>query len=445
VFFWVITFFLPGAIFATNETEVTEYVHRVLPGESLNKIAYQYLPLTKAYSVGDLVKEIKNLNGIQGTLIHPNQHLLIPLVPSDSEPARTIPKDTAFEAKGIYLNRYSIASQKMGRLLDKLIASEGNTVIIDGKDMAGRLSYASKVNLAQEIGANTRPFIGDPARLFQYLHKKGLHVAVRLVVFFDPLLAAKKPEMMLRTTTGAPVLEQGKAAWVDPSQSAVQNYNLAIAKELAQMGVDEIQFDYIRFPTTRSSRKAVYGPAGQKIPRHVIITDFLAKARKELAPYKVLLSIDVFGILAWGRKQDIEATGQNIEDLAKYCDVISPMIYPSHFDKPFQGISNPRTQPFLLVSEACRRFSTFLEGSNATLRPWIQAFPWRARNFNKNYIIEELRALHQSKARGWLLWSAGNVYRVAWRALAQWNQSHNKTTTTTTTTTTTNPETFSIF
>jgi hypothetical protein len=207
---------------------------------------------------------------------------------------------------------------------------------------------------------------------------------------------------------------------VDPSHPTVQEYNLAIAKELAEMGVDEIQFDYIRFPTKKNIEYAEFGPDGQNTSRDKIITDFLAQAQNELAPYKVLLSIDVFGIIAWGRSEDIEMTGQKVEDLARHCDVISPMIYPSHFHRPFQGIANPNEQPYLLVSETSERFARFLTNSQATLRPWIQAFPLGTNNFDEDYILEQLRALEGSRARGWLLWSAGNKYDVVWKALAQW-------------------------
>jgi hypothetical protein len=101
--------------------------------------------------------------------------------------------------------------------------------------------------------------------------------------------------------------------------------------------------------------------------------------------------------------------------------VICPMIYPSHFYGPFQDMANPGAQPFLVVSETCRRFSSFLKNSEVTLRPWVQAFPFGTKSFNEKYIHEELRALAQSKARGWLFWSAGNAYDHAWKALALWN------------------------
>jgi hypothetical protein len=283
------------------------------------------------------------------------------------------------------------------------------------------LSYPSKVSLASEIGANGSPVTRDLAKLIHYLHERNIHVGMRLVLFYDQLLATEKPELALRDSiTAEPLVENGKVAWVDPSHPTVQEYNLAIAKELAEMGVDEIQFDYIRFPTKKNIEYAESGPDGQNTPRDKIITDFLAQAQNELAPYKVLLSIDVFGIIAWGRSEDIEMTGQKIEDLARYCDVVSPMIYPSHFHRPFQGIANPNDQPYLLVSETSERFARFLTNSQATLRPWIQAFPLGTNNFDEDYVLEQLRALDGSRARGWLLWSAGNKYDVAWKALAKW-------------------------
>lgn len=401
----------------------TDFIHWVSPGDSLNRIARQYLPLTDAITIGELVKEIRQLNGIQDSLIHPRQPLLIPLSQSTPMKATTVPKQPDFEARGIYINRFSMACQKMTRLLDILIGSGGNTVILDGKDMTGRLSYPSRVALANEIGADASPVINDPAKLFHYLHQKGLHVSVRVVLFYDPLLAAKKPGVALHAIgTENQQTEIGKPEWVDPYQEVVQEYNLDIAKELAEMGVDEIQFDYIRFPTEKTFENATYTLDEQGIPRYEIIADFLARARKALAPYKVLLSVDVFGIVAWGRLEDIRITGQKIEELAKHCDVVCPMIYPSHFYSPFQDIPNPGSQPFLLVSETCKRFSSFLKDTKVTLRPWIQAFPYGAENFDEEYILEELRALDQSNSCGWMLWSAGNAYDVAWKALDQWNK-----------------------
>ena len=187
----------PGEILAKDIRNNTDFIHWVSPGDSLNRVARRYLPLTDAITIGELIKEIRQLNGIQDSLIHPGQPLLIPLSQSTPVKAETVPKQHDFEARGIYINRFSMACQKMTRLLDRLIGFGGNTVILDGKDMSGRLSYPSRVALANEIGADASPVINDPAKLFHYLHQKGLHVSVRLVLFYDPLLAAKKPEVAL--------------------------------------------------------------------------------------------------------------------------------------------------------------------------------------------------------------------------------------------------------
>jgi len=422
VLFLALIMLLPKNISAQDVKKDTQLIHRVSPGESLHKIARQYLPLTEEFTVDDLVEKIKVLSGVEGSLIRPKQWLLIPLVRSSPVAAKTVPKQTDFEAKGIYVNRYTMASQRMKRLIAELAAVGGNTVILDGKDMSGNLSYPSRVNLAKEIGANAKPVTRDLAKLIHYLHERGIHVGVRVVLFYDELLAEQKPELALRDgVTGHPLMENGRRAWVDPSHPVVQEYNLGIARELAEMGVDEIQFDYIRFPTKENVEYGEPGLYGQTVPRYKIITDFLARARRELAAHQVLLSIDVFGIIAWGKSKDVEMTGQKIEDLATHCDVISPMIYPSHFHNPFRGIIDPSERPYLLVSETCKRFSRLLKDSRATLRPWIQAFPLGTDNFDEEYIFEQLRALDESKVRGWLLWSAGNKYDVAWKALAEWN------------------------
>ncbi|UCG12056.1 MAG: LysM peptidoglycan-binding domain-containing protein [Deltaproteobacteria bacterium] len=413
--------FVQQQTLASEIPQGTQLVHWVLPGESLHRIALQYLPLTEELTVEDLIEKIRRLSGIDGSLIRPNQRLLIPSVRKNPVTAKTVPKEIDFQGKGIYINRYSMACQKMRRLADEIVSHGGNTVILDGKDMSGRLSYSSRVNLANEIGAAHNPPMGDLSKLIHYLHYKGLHVGVRLVLFYDPLLAEKKSDLALRSSvTGEPWMENGRVAWVDPAQPYVQRYNLDIAEELAKMGVDEIQFDYIRFPTSENIQYGTSGSSNEIIPRHKIITGFLAKARKELTDYKVLISIDVFGILAWGQQEDIQLTGQKIGDLARHCDVVSPMIYPSHFYGPFQGMANPATHPFTLVFETCRRFSGFLGKSKVTLRPWIQAFRLGANAFDQEYVLEQLRALSESEAQGWLLWNAGNAYGVAWDALAQW-------------------------
>ena len=121
VMFFALMMLLPQNIFAQDIQKDTQLIHRVSPGESLHKIARQYLPLTEELTVDDLVEKIKVLSGVEGSLIRPNQWLLIPLVRSRPVAAKTVPKQTDFEAKGIYINRYTMASQRIKRLIDELV------------------------------------------------------------------------------------------------------------------------------------------------------------------------------------------------------------------------------------------------------------------------------------------------------------------------------------
>jgi hypothetical protein len=131
--------FLPLEVSGRDIGDDGEFFHLVSPGESLNRIASQYLARTEALTLGELIEKIRTLNSIQQSLIRPNQRLLIPLARSAPLLAKTVPKERDFEVRGIYLNRFSMACKKMGQLVDKLIYHGGNAVIVDAKDMSGRL------------------------------------------------------------------------------------------------------------------------------------------------------------------------------------------------------------------------------------------------------------------------------------------------------------------
>ena len=133
-------FFFPQEIFAKDDQKDTGRIHLVMPGDSLHKIARRYFSLTEAVTIGDLINEIKEINGIEGTIIRPKQRLRIPLSRTTPVEARTIPKDKDFESRGIYINRYSMGSQKLRRLVDDVLSPSGNTVILDGKESEQRPS-----------------------------------------------------------------------------------------------------------------------------------------------------------------------------------------------------------------------------------------------------------------------------------------------------------------
>ena len=195
----------------------------------------------------------------------------------------------------------------------------------------------------------------------------------------------------------------------------MQDYNLQLAIELAEKGVDEIQFDYIRFPTAGDFRDAQFAYSSGVKPNETYIEQYLERAYKEISARNVNFSIDVFGIVAWGHEGDIKKTGQRIELLAKYCDVISPMLYPSHFNDNFDGYAKPGDAPYYFINTGCRKFQE--QAGKTPIRPWLQAFGWRVSNYNQAYISEQIRASNDAAACGYLFWNAGNNYDIVLKAL----------------------------
>jgi len=184
---------------------------------------------------------------------------------------------------------------------------------------------------ATAIGANDAPTMGDWPAFMQYLHDRNIYAIARIVVFKDNYLARAHPEWAVKDASGQLWLDREKLPWLEPFHEEVWDYNIALAVEAAQRGFDEIQFDYVRFPTDGSISKIAYSqPADTPDARTAAINGFLAKTKAALEPYDVKLAVDVFGYTTW-HKGDFRI-GQDLALMAPYLDVLSPMLYPSTFD-----------------------------------------------------------------------------------------------------------------
>jgi hypothetical protein len=153
------------------------------------------------------------------------------------------------------------------------------------------------------------------------------------------------------------------------------------------------------------------------MPNEKVISQFLSRAYAELSRRNTNLSIDIFGVVAWGKETDIRSTGQRIELLAASCDVISPMLYPSHFSDNFDGYENPGDNPYYFIRTGCERVGALARGR--PVRPWLQAFRWRTSSYDENYILEQMRAADDAGAKGYLFWNASNNYEVVQAALGK--------------------------
>jgi hypothetical protein len=415
------------------------YTYRSLPAEfahagrmllfrsgseaTTSSIAEKALSYTGYYKSSRLEKAIAEYNGIARGKVAAGKPILIPYsLPALIPQTRNRMKSPIIITRGLYYTGSQAGSEKLLSQIDAISDSGINTIVFDAKDVSGIVNYNSRIPEINELGTNSKRTIDDIDKFIRAFKSHNMYVIARIAIFRDHLLTKKAPEYAIRSKTTGKLWNEGTSeVWCDPTNRDTQDYNLAIAAELAEKGVDEIQFDYIRFPTSGNLGDARFAWSFGAMQKDKCIEHFLERAQREISSRNTNFSIDVFGIVAWGHEPDIQKTGQRIELLSKYCDVISPMLYPSHFSDNFDGYSRPGDEPYYFINTGCKKFQ---ERSGSTpIRPWLQAFGWRVSNYNSQYIIDQIKASNDARARGYLFWNASNNYDTVFRALKEIKES----------------------
>lgn len=286
-----------------------------------------------------------------------------------------------------------------------------NAVVLDFKDDSGYLAYPSAHPLARDAGA-IRPAASDVAALVATLRASGLYVIARVVAFKDTVLARRRPDLAIRAAgTDRPLRSALGEMWIDPTLPEVTDYVLQVAREIAALGVDEIQFDYIRFPDSRSSPDVPL-PARPELRRSDVIAGFLARANRAL---HVPISVDLFGIAVWSEQ---EVIGQSLELILPHIQAISPMLYPSYFDPAFRSRSGAR-RAYDIVREGVER-SAAASGGRVIVRPWLQAFAASPFAYGPEFLRQQLDGARDGGAGGFLLWNSRFDYANEYQVLRTW-------------------------
>src|SRR5579859_6246308 len=346
-------------------------------------VARAHLTESKYMTVAEYVDAIAAANGGKKSF-KKGETILIPGIEPQPivEKSRPFPKEG--EVRAIYLTGGTAGSARGIELVRRWKQAGGNAVVFDIKDSDGTINVPFEHPLAKKI--RNYPITNLP-KYVRYLHSLDMHVIARQALFRDDNIARNHGSLAVQSRrTHAPWLENGKLVWSDPSSKEVQAYNIALAKYIAQSGVDEIQFDYVRFPAEGDQKDAQFVfQADPKMHRDDVIAGFLERAYSELHSMGILLSLDVFGVMAWQRQVDLNHTGQDIVKMARHCDVLSPMIYPSHFFG-MDGYAHPGDEPEHFIGTSMDRYQKVTSGSGVTLRPWLQAFAWRTRTYSPESI-----------------------------------------------------------
>ena len=452
-------------------------------GEAIPTIARRYLSRTSYLTSSELAEAIRKANGGRsGNILKTNENVVIPNMLSAPIVEKTVPVAKDFEVRAIYLTGIMAASDHGLRIIRHWREVGGNAVVFDIKDSDGSVN----IPFEHPLLGKHQVYIHDVPKFVHFLHSENMHAIARIAIFRDERLVKEHPELAVQSKkTKQPWRENGKLVWTDPSNPKVQEYNIALANYVAQLGADEIQFDYVRFPaegdqkdasfvlqtehpdsdqtetqsckasqpelpglrsvgasknnsrrksrvadkraneshrdsTNPSTRKstcdATTKPRGTQ--RSDVITAFLKKAYAEIHPSGALFSLDVFGVMAWQRPVDLSHTGQDIVGMAKYCDVLSPMIYPSHFFG-MDNIAHPGDAPEHFIGESMARFELITKGSGVVIRPWLQAFHWRTKTYSPEYIKVQVVTAKEKGGIGFLFWNAANDYSKPYSAMPE--------------------------
>lgn len=307
------------------------------------------------------------------------------------------------QVKGIYIPFGLLAlPDKITELLDMVDHTELNAVVVDVKGDRGRLAYQSQMPLAQAVGAFQAGLL-DIREFLRQAQARHIYTIARLVQFKDPILAQGRPDLAVKTPSGDLWIDGEGLAWVDPFQREVWDYNIAIAREVAALGFDEIQVDYVRFPSDGSISTAHYSRENTSTVRGAIIPAYLAELQSALLPYGVYLSADVFGLTV--AAHDEMGIGQYLEDLVPYLDYLCPMIYPSTWTSGNLGLQDPSATPYQTVRLSSEMA---LRRSPVRVRPWLQAY-W----YGLPEMLAQKQAAEDAGAAGWSFWNAAGVYDAA--------------------------------
>jgi len=315
--------------------------------------------------------------------------------------------------KGIYLTAYSAShADVFDELLALVDRTELNAMVVNVKDDWGNIAFNMEQRLAIEAGS-IHPELGDLKAFTDTLRAKKIYSIARIVTFKDTFVPKVRPDLGVASTNGGLWRDFNGVTWMNPFNRAVWEYVVDIAKGAALGGFDEIQFDYVRFPSDGVMSLLAY-PGQDSRAKQQVIADFLAYARKELRPYGVWVSADVFGLVT--SLYDDLGIGQHLEELSASVDYLSPMVYPSHYIPGNLNLANPNAMPYETIYRSMLDTKDRWEKAGLTgkveMRPWLQDFSW-GHPYGPNEVKAQIQATYDAGYKEWLLWNAANVYTEA--------------------------------
>ncbi len=325
---------------------------------------------------------------------------------------------TPTQVKGIYLTGYTFSNKKKRTDLINLIKNtELNTIVIDFQDSDGGLMFPVQDPELQKIPLSTVYLSRKKFReILNKIHKEGIYTIVRITTFQDSGAVKAFPDLVLKNKRGDDWKNYKNLSWLDMTNKKSWEIPAKKALEAVKMGFDEVQFDYVRFPTDGNLKSISYYELGDK-KKYEVLIDFFSFLQKQKKKLGVPISVDLFGI-TYANYSNISRDlmiGQRLIDAVKYFDYVSPMLYPSHYVSGYLGYKNPANFPYQVISKALYDGHNMIRRHTkqpiTKTRPWLQSFNLGA-IYDYGKIRAEIRAVEESGSSGWILWNARNVYGI---------------------------------
>ncbi len=312
--------------------------------------------------------------------------------------------------KSLYMTSLVAGSKKArARVVELLDDTEANAVVIDIKDYTGNIAFKVSDPFLQSVGSSKNT-IPDIREFIEELHKKNIYVIGRVAVFQDLHMAKARPDLAVKNASGTAVWQDRKGiTWIDAGSKEHWDYIIAVAKESYRAGFDEINFDYIRFPSDGVMTDVSY-PFSQGRERKEVLHDFFRYIKTSLDGTGIVTSADLFGMTT--TNNDDLGIGQVLEYALENFDYVAPMVYPSHYPENFLGYKNPASHPYEVVHYSMKHAVEKAHNASTTplkLRPWLQDFNYKA-VYTADMVRAQIKATYDVGLTSWMLWDPNNRF-----------------------------------
>ncbi|MBP6879645.1 MAG: hypothetical protein KBD22_01885 [Candidatus Pacebacteria bacterium] len=382
--------------FLNRKSGSTVIIFSIIVSLLIAIFAYFYIPkmAAESYTQGDEIKE----KGIEEIVI-PEEKIVVSHI------------ETPEAVKAVYMSSW-VAGTKSIR--DKIILlaeeTEVNAIVIDVKDYTGKISFTPKNGTLLAYGSSERR-IADIDELIEELHSKNIYVIGRVAVFQDPHMTKTHPEYAVKTASNKDLVwkDDKGISWLDAGAEEVWEYSALIGEEAYARGFDEINYDYIRFPSDGNMRD-IYFPYSEGKVKSEVMRGYFEFLKMRFALQEIPTSADLFGMVTTN-KDDL-GIGQLLEHGLANFNFVGPMVYPSHYPDGWNNFSNPADHPYDVIKLSMGPAITRAEAMGLTrdsLRPWIQDFNLGA-TYTAEMVRAQITALDDLGIDSWMIWDPSNTY-----------------------------------